>query len=92
MKSAELRWHGGKRVSTNSCTNPIQLHMGTCQQMNIGMVNSMNHKTVKCAVCGHEQVVNIPYDWRMPTRKTSSLPDVWICDVHRRDFYEMSHR
>jgi hypothetical protein len=38
---------------------------------------------VRCAVCGHEAIVVVPYDWNHAGGK---VPDVWVCDVHQKDW------
>jgi len=35
---------------------------------------------VRCAICGFEGYVTVWQDWY---RSQASMPDIWICDLHR---------
>jgi hypothetical protein len=43
---------------------------------------------VKCAICGYETVQVIWQDWY---RSEGSMPDIWICDLHRGGFLARSN-
>lgn len=39
---------------------------------------------VRCAVCGAIVIVQVRHDW---SRSEPSMPDVWICDIHRSELH-----
>jgi len=40
---------------------------------------------VRCAICGYEDYIYHFNEW---FRHPHSIPEVWICDVHRSEFVE----
>jgi len=45
-----------------------------------GLLLQVATMKVRCAICGYQTVVVLPYDW---CHAGGKAPDVWFCDEHR---------
>ena len=60
------------------------LHTLWIQLLRVLAMNQNITSEVKCAICGFSHIVTIPYEWRKLNR---SLPEIWICDTHQREWW-----